>query len=143
VKSFTLENSIGFIINRAALKLKHELQRSFRSHGYDITAEQFAVLMCLREKEAQTQTEIAEKVVKDKTNLTRILDGMEKKELIIRSPHEDDRRSYRILLTRNGQELIERLVPLAIQVNVTSIQCLNEQDKQEIKRIANLIYNNL
>lgn len=143
MRQFRLEDSSGFLINRAALKLKNELLQTFKLHGYNITTEQWAVLMCLSEQEAQTQSELAEKIEKDKTNLSRILDGMEKKEFITRRPHENDRRSYRIFLTSIGEELIDKLKPLAMKSNERGLQGLSEKDKREIKRLMNTIYQNL
>ena len=68
---FTFEEAVGYVVNRAALRLKAALQKAFRESGYDVTAEQWAVLNCLWTNEGMTQTEIADRVAKDKTNLTR------------------------------------------------------------------------
>ncbi|MCP4133035.1 MAG: MarR family transcriptional regulator [bacterium] len=140
---FTLENSMGFLVNRTAMKLKNELIHAFKSKGFNITTEQWAVLMCLWEQEARTQSEIAETLVKDKTNVTRILDLMEKKELIVRRSHENDRRSYRIFLTEKGKGLKESLIPLATEANLKSSKGLTQEDLEELKRIMNIIYGNL
>jgi DNA-binding MarR family transcriptional regulator len=138
---YRLEDSIGYLVYRTALKMKNELLQTFKAHGYDVTPEQWAVLVCLSEIEGQTQTELAERVVKDKTNLSRILDGMAAKELIVRRPNEDDRRSYRIYLTPSGEELTNQITPLAISGK--GIQSLSEQDRQELVRLMNAIYQNL
>jgi DNA-binding MarR family transcriptional regulator len=141
--TFTLEKSIGYVINKTAMKLKTELLNSFRYHGFKITTEQWAVLICLREIDGKTQSEIAEKLIKDKTNLSRILDGMEKREWIVRSDHENDRRSYRIFITEKGNALVEELIPIARRINKKSTHALAAKDILELERLMTKIYKNL
>ncbi|MBW1783502.1 MAG: MarR family transcriptional regulator [Deltaproteobacteria bacterium] len=140
---FKFDDSIGFLVNRAAIRLKNELWKAFKVHGFSITPEQWGVLNCLWEEDRQTQTEIAERILKDKTNLTRMLDVMEREALVVRRPHETDRRSYRIYLTPNGKKLKKKLIPIAIEINEASIQNLSVREKKELKRLMNAVNRNL
>lgn len=140
---FTLEKSIGYLINRTAMKLKAELLNSFKSQGLKITTEQWAVLASLTEADGKTQSEIAEKLIKDKTNLSRILDGMEKRKWLVRHAHENDRRSYRIFITQEGKALAEELIPIAKRINKKSLRTLDPKDILELERLMAEIYNNL
>ena len=59
-ESFQLDESVGFLVSRAALTLRNELSRAFKVRGYDVTAEQFGVLVYLSEQDSPpTQTELA------------------------------------------------------------------------------------
>ncbi|WP_085981979.1 MarR family transcriptional regulator [Paenibacillus sp. OSY-SE] len=60
---------------------------------FDITLEQWGILNTLWTKDGITIRELSEKVNKDHTNITRIVDKLETKEWIIRSPHPEDRRA--------------------------------------------------
>ena len=92
--SFKFDDSVGFFVNRAAIRLKNRLWQSFKEGGFDITPEQWAVLNCLWEKDGQTQTEIADRIIKDKTNLTRMLDVMEREGLLERRPLRSPNHRY-------------------------------------------------
>ena len=143
MNNFKFEDSIGYVINRAALRLKLELQRAFKANGFDLSAEHWAVLNCLWENEGISQTEIATRIAKDKTNLTRILDVMEKNGLIRRDNHESDRRSYRIFITPKTLKMREKLTSIAVKVNENAKNGLSAADKREIIRIMNIISSNL
>ncbi len=143
MSEFTFEEAVGYVVNRAALRLKAALQRAFRESGYDVTAEQWAVLNCLWTNEGMTQTEIAERVAKDKTNLTRILDVMERNGLITRQRHESDRRSYRVFPTREAWNIREDLTAAAEVVSRTATRGLSAADQREIVRLMNIITSNL
>ncbi len=140
---FKLENAIGYVVNRTALRMKAELQRAFRSRGHNLTPEHWAVLNCLWEEEGATQTEIARKTAKDKTNLTRILDVMERNGFIRRKYHESDRRSYRIFLTKKAWKMKDELIAIAQEVMAAATRGISTRDEREIIRLMNIINDNL
>ncbi len=140
---FKLEESLGFLANLAALELKYSLTRTFKQHGHDVTAEQFAVLVCLWGKEVQTPSELAEHLAKDKTNMTRILDGMEKRNLVVRRFNESDRRSYGIHLTEAGLQIKDKLIPLAADINRSALKGFSVKEEQALKKFLKNIFINL
>ena len=74
----SIENALGRLIYIAERSLVNRLQRNFRSSGYAITAEQWRVLITLWNQDGQTQQELAEKTVKDKGNITRLINILKK-----------------------------------------------------------------
>ncbi len=142
MNEFSLDNSVGFIINKVAKYFKSELHRLFKENGYRLTPEHWAVMNRLWEKEGLSQSEIAELTFKDKANITRILDVMEKNKLIRRMPHEGDRRSYRIYLTETGRQLKTELIPFAIQVNQTATSGLTKEELAQLTNLLNKISSN-
>ena len=142
-REFKLEESLGFLANLAALELKYSLTRAFRNQGHDVTAEQFAVLVSLWENDAQTQSELAEHLVKDKTNMTRILDGLAKRDLITRRFNESDRRSHRIHLTEAGRQIKDKLIPLAAGINRTALEGFSDKEEQALKTFLRNVFSNL
>jgi DNA-binding MarR family transcriptional regulator len=141
--TFKFDDSVGFLVNRAAIRLKNELWKAFKARGFNITPEQWGVMNCLWEEDGRTQTEIAERILKDKTNLTRMLDIMEREELVERRPHESDRRSYRIYLTGKGRRLEEELIPIAAEINETAVHDLTGQERRTLKQFMNAMNKNL
>ena len=143
MKTFSFDRSMGYLINRTALRVKLELQRAFKENGYDLSAEHWAVLNCLWGNPGMSQTEIAAKIEKDKANLTRILDVMEKRGHIAREPHESDRRSYRIFPTPSAEGMKEDLTRIAMGVNQRALQALDAGDRKDLMRILDTILKNL
>lgn len=123
------------LICRLALRIKNELNNAFQECGVSVTSEHWSILKCLWQQEGISQSEIAEKVNKDKASITRILDIMQKNELIERHDDELDRRSYRIFLTKKGKSLESTLRPLAQATNRQLTQNLDEYELQELHRL--------
>jgi DNA-binding MarR family transcriptional regulator len=109
---FHLDHTLGYLINRCAILLKSELTHRFRQAGYDVTPEEWSILNRLWEQDGLSQNELAERTIKDKTTVTRFLNQMESKRLVIRRSSKEDGRTKKVHLTSRGQEL----KPILIQI---------------------------
>ncbi len=112
---FSLDNSLGYLVNRAARALVNGLTKKFSAAGCDVTVEQWRVLLNLWERDGRTQQELSQATGKKKTSITRLINGMEKRNLVVRVPDQSDRRHNLIYLTHKGRALEERLLALAMQ----------------------------
>jgi DNA-binding MarR family transcriptional regulator len=95
----------------AADALLRGSQKLFRPHG--LTAAQFNVLnLVARSASGMSQRELSDLLVVDRSNVTGLLDRMEKAGWVRRDDNPGDRRIYRVSLTAAGQRLWERVSPL-------------------------------
>lgn len=140
---FPLDDSPGFIIHLLDTQMKAALQRAFQSKGLDLTPEQWGLLNRLWETEGIHQSILAERTGKDRHNITRILNLLEKKGLTRRVPDPDDRRRYKIYLTEPGRELKRKLPPIVIELLEKCLEGLTQKDLQDLERIHKHILRNL
>ncbi len=138
-----LEDSPGFLINRTALRIKKEFQRLLEEQGYAVTPEQCVILWQLWGHEGGVQRELSSTTFKDMTNLTRILDGLERRQLVVRKRDEHDRRCSRIFLTPEARGLREGVLGIAGQVAEQAYRGLSQKQIEEFKKILCTIYANL
>lgn len=114
--SVIVENAIGFWIHRVYQASRNEMFRAFRTQGEEITPEQWAILIRLWERDGRAQTELSDATFRDAPTMSRIIDSMEKRELIERRDDPDDGRVRLVYLTRQGRNLEKRLVPIAEKI---------------------------
>ncbi|HMV15109.1 MAG TPA: MarR family transcriptional regulator [Chitinophagales bacterium] len=133
----------GFILESTAKKIKLELQRKFNEHEVDITVDQWVVLFELHQHGTQNQVSLCEHCAKDAPTITRIIELLVKKELIVREACTNDRRKYNISLSKKGKTLIQRLLPIVIEFRIQGWLNLNEKDIMHIERITKKIQDNL
>ena len=87
-----------------------ESQRLFRPHG--LTGAQYNVLNVLASRDAGiSQRELSDVLVVDRSNVTGLLDRMEKVGWVKREDDPADRRVYRISLTPTGRRLWAKVRP--------------------------------
>jgi DNA-binding MarR family transcriptional regulator len=111
----SLDKAVAYKIQRTARLLRLHLTKFMQQVGADITPEQWFILFRLYEKDGQSQGELADKDLQDHPNVTRMLDALEKRHLVVRQADPYDRRKSLIFLTDAGQHLLAYLLPLAIE----------------------------
>ncbi|HMR68180.1 MAG TPA: MarR family transcriptional regulator, partial [Anaerolineae bacterium] len=77
---------------------------------------------------------------KDKPNVTRMLDVLERRGFVIRQKDDTDRRAYRVFLTEPGRQLQAKLVPLAVEVLEKGQKYLSEAEISTVIVLLNRIY---
>ncbi|URZ05066.1 MarR family winged helix-turn-helix transcriptional regulator [Clostridium felsineum] len=106
----SLDKSLGMYINYINRKMLRLLSSKLKS--YNITTEQWSVLINLVEKDGINQKHLASTVDKDQATLVRILDILEKKNLATRKKCSEDRRSFLIYSTEEGKALEAKVYPI-------------------------------
>ncbi len=100
---YELKDSLGHLatqFSKAALRrISHELQAG----GYPITSEQWTALVHVWNREGLTQRQLGALLLKDKTNVARLLAGLEAAGYILRQPGHPDRREKLVRLTDTGR----------------------------------------
>ena len=110
---FRADDSLGFQISKLSRKMAQLLASRFKP--FDITVEQWSVLCRLREQDGITQKELAARAVKDQPTITRILDCLDRKEMVRREANAEDRRSFLIRITPKGAAMADKLIPIEMQ----------------------------
>src|SRR5262245_27516051 len=76
-----------------------------------LTETQFGVLEALYHLGPMPQARLCEKLLVSGSNLTTVIDNLEKGGLVRRDPNPDDRRAYLIKLTESGRSAIAKAFP--------------------------------
>ncbi len=140
--TFKIEKLHGYLVGKTAFTMKHKLHNLFKSKGYSATPEHWAILNLLEGDEGLSQSELAGKTTKDKTNITRILDVMQKNGLIQRRKNKNDRRVYRIFLTDKGRALQSTLAPFVLEIDNQACIGLSAEELNELKKLLTKMYAN-
>ena len=135
-------DSLGHCICQAHLKMRTSLTRRFAEAGYDITAEQWKVLVYIFRAEGTIQQEIGRVFGKDQAATARILNRLEKQGHIQRVCSLDDRRRREIFVTDTGKTLEKELSRLARENLDQASAGLAAEDVGHLKRILAAIINN-
>ena len=138
-----LEQSLGYIMGRAARGLGTLLNRNFGEAGFDVTCEQWSVLVNLWEKNGQSQQDLAGTTCKGKTSMTRLIDNMEKHNLVVRVPSKSDKRQKLIYLTKKAQDLQGNLVAIVQQTLKDAQKNIDAKDVALCKKVLRQVYDNV
>src|SRR5215470_1696201 len=98
----------SFITGKASTAIARRLQKKFNAAGLNLTIEQWSVLYHLWKQEGISQQELCNATFRDKPSITRLVDNLERLELVKRVASDNDRRINLIYLTKQGQKLEEQ-----------------------------------
>jgi DNA-binding MarR family transcriptional regulator len=130
-----LDDSIGQLLGRTTRAMAAAMQNSFATAGHDVTVEQWAILVNLWRLNGQFQKQLAENTYKDKASVTRLVNGLEQRNLVVRVPDETDQRHKKIYLTNKGKSLQNELISLAQKTNKNTSRGIEEQHLQIFKSV--------
>lgn len=104
-------------------------QKTLKAHGQDdITREQFGILLVLSLTDGLYQTQIANILGKDRPNITRMIDVLEKRGFIRREKDENNRRILKVFLTDAGLLKVEVAKPLKDRMNAAQYKGMTDDE---------------
>lgn len=136
-------STYSLLLDRTAKKVKQYAQFCFNAGNFGVTVDQWTVLKNLWKYRDLSQRELAAYCQKDQPTLTRIVDILVTKKLVERKTHPQDRRSFILYLTAQGEEKVKHLNEQVMDIRMKAWQNLDESDFEDLKRILNTIYENL
>jgi DNA-binding MarR family transcriptional regulator len=124
---------------RTADLIKRQAAALVEPHG--ITLQQFNVLRILRGAgdEGLPTLEVAERMIEQTPGVTRLLDRLERKELVRRQRCPTDRRQHLCWITGRGLALLEKMDAVASRAPEESLKGLRQKDRIALIRLMDAI----
>ena len=130
---FVIEDSLGYLVNRVARSIAHQLAEEIRPAGVAIG--QWAVLMFLWARDGMSQADLSRLVAIEPPTMVRTIDRMVRDGLVTRIADPGDGRVSRIHLTDHGRSLRDELVPKAVAVNARTLERLSTGEGRTLQRL--------
>ena len=112
-----LKNRIGSLIYITGTLIRGLSSQTFAEKGYDLTPDQYVILyLLLKNDEIMYQRQLAEVMLKDRANISRIIDIMHQKGLLEKIPDSNGRKIYKLIVTEKNKEIKERIFPTDIDL---------------------------
>ncbi|MCR9136608.1 MAG: MarR family transcriptional regulator [Alphaproteobacteria bacterium] len=130
-------------VNRLGFLVRKELGQLFMQGGYDVSPEEWAVLLLLWRDTSKTPGDIAAVTFRDRTTVTRLIDGMVSKGLVFRDMDPSDRRKSVVKATDRGNDLEQELVPIARGLIARALNGIDPGDVETTVRSLRTMTRNL
>ena len=133
----------SFITGKASTAIARRLQKKFNNAELNLTIEQWSVLYHLWKQDGISQQELCNATFRDKPSITRLVDNLEKLQLVKRVPSESDRRINLIYLTKQSQKLQEYTMTLAEETLNEALESVPPERIEICKEVLQIVYDNL
>lgn len=138
-----LIKEIAVYVNILNSRIKKCFIDRLQQNGINVTPEQYLVLDILWEKQSLSQQNIADLIQKDKNSVTKIIDSLEKKNLVNRVVDQRDRRINKIELTQEGLALEKITTEVAINFMNDTIKGIDNQNLDKFVEVMRRLKDNL
>lgn len=138
-----LIKEIAVYVNILNSRIKKCFFDKLQENGINITPEQYLVLDILWEKQSLSQQNIADIIQKDKNSVTKIIDSLEKKNLVRRVVDKNDRRINKIELTEDAFALEKVTTEVAVNFMNDVIKDIDAQELDNFVNVMRKLKNNL
>lgn len=124
---------LGYLLKHAQLRHAELTAEAMRPHG--ITGRQCAVLLAIEDQEPQSQQEVARRLDLDRTTMVALIDELEAKGLVARSPAPGDRRKNVVTLTASGQQTLSAALTATTEAESDFLAALSPADAATFRRL--------
>lgn len=110
-----LDTGILHYINKASLDLMAYFDSRLSDLGFNINTYEWILLTHIIREPGKSQKWYGDNLLKDKTYVMRLIDDLEKKNLLQRMPDKKDRRQNLLYASKDGEKLIKKTLPVLEQ----------------------------
>jgi DNA-binding MarR family transcriptional regulator len=134
---------VPFRLNRLAAEVSSALSDEYATrYGLDIPEWRVLATLGFRHDPCSAQY-IAECTRTHKSTISRAVTSLMKREIVERVENQDDRREFRLRLTRKGAALYEELIPRLLRKEQEILSCLSAQERRDFASLLGKIEGSL
>jgi DNA-binding MarR family transcriptional regulator len=134
---------VPFRLNRLAAEVSAALSGEYQErYGLDIPEWRVLATLGFRNDACSAQY-IAHCTRTHKSTVSRAVTALMTRQLVERVENEDDRREFRLRLTRKGQALYAQLIPRLLRKESEIMSCLSLQEQKDFARLLGKIETSL
>jgi len=136
-----LESYLPYLLNRAGARIAASFSEEVRPLG--ATLQMWRVLAALREHDGRRMGGLSETTSIEVSTLTRLVDSMEKKGLVIRRRAAEDARAVLLHATPAGRRLTQRILPIAERYESVALAGFSAGEADALKAALRRLYTNM
>jgi len=134
---------VPFRLNRLAAEVSSALAAEYQArYGLDIPEWRVLATLGFRSDACSAQY-IAHCTRTHKSTISRAVTALMKRQMVERVENADDRREFRLRLTRKGAALYEELIPRLLRREQEILSCLSAQERKNLALLLGKIEDSL
>ncbi|MEA1980983.1 MAG: MarR family transcriptional regulator [candidate division Zixibacteria bacterium] len=135
-----IENRKMFIrgVGRLWFIIKRLSKNKLAENNYDLTMEQVMVLNILEKFDGMSIKQLSEITERDSSTTSRMVNGLEKKNYVLRVPDQNDNRQKKIYITNKSKEKLKETIELGMEIQKVLI---GDIDQKQFENTAELLHN--
>ena len=141
--SYDHNKSLGYLTGLASRLLNNMLGKRFQEAGIELTAEQWGAIILLLNSNAITQGQLGERLCLEKSSVSRLVGGLERRGWVVRTKSPGDSRHKFVSPTPKALEAAERCAAVARAVLKEAQRGMTEDEQLVCRSFLSRIIANM
>lgn len=134
---------MGLHLDMVLRKIQRAYLRAFEALGLEVTIEQWVLLHQIYEMgEGAAQNDIVKGNFRNRATISRVIGGLERRGWIQKKRFDGDQKRFRLQLTPQGREIIQRSLPTALALRKLAIKNVDPQEFESFLKVLDQIGEN-
>src|SRR5579871_4251525 len=133
-RALRLDDYLPYRLSVASNAVSRLIARAYEDR-FGLTIPQWRLIAVLGEHGPLTQQAIGVRTVMDKVTVSRATQGLVKRRLVQRAPHDADGRSHHLTLSKAGERLYSEVAPMALEYEARLLEQFDPAAIEELKRV--------
>lgn len=142
IGQMTPEKPLTYLLGQTVNMVKHKLISKFKANGIDINLETFTLLHFIHQNDNQTQQDMANHFMRDKSIILRQVNTLIEHQYVTRISDKSDKRKKILMLTPKGTAMLQDLKKLSGEVSNELLHGITTKELQQFESIIDKIQNN-
>jgi DNA-binding MarR family transcriptional regulator len=136
-----LERALPYLLARAGTRMGQSFSRDLKQFKLSLT--EWRVCVALHHKAHQRLSDLALHTSTEPSTLSRVVDGLLQRGVLVRDRSDEDARALALSLTEAGRDLTLRIIPLAQLYERVSLSGLTFAQAESLRDMLRMVYDNL
>lgn len=136
-----LERAIPYLLARAGTRMGQSFSRELKQFNLSLT--EWRICVALHHQPHQRLSDLALHTSTEPSTLSRTVDGLLQRGVVVRDRSDEDARALALALTEAGRDLALRIIPLAQLYERVSLSGLSFAQAESLRDMLRMVYDNL
>jgi DNA-binding MarR family transcriptional regulator len=128
-----LDGYLPYRLSVASNAVSRLIARAYEDR-FGLTIPQWRLVAVLAEDGPLTQQALGVRTVMDKVTVSRATQGLVKRRLVQRAPHDADGRSHHVMLSKTGARLYDEISPVALEYEARLLRHFDPATVESLKQ---------
>ena len=133
----------GAMLVAAGIYTRIYSRQCFKNNNFDITPEQFVIIEVLMHHDGLYQRQLSEITLKDRPNITRIINILEKGGYVERRSDKNKRKVFKIYLTQKAKDIFPLLQKVSQDYRKVMAEGIKKEELEICLKVLNQVLQNL
>lgn len=134
-----LERFLPYRISTLSNRISGIIAQTYKDK-FALSVTEWRIMAVLGEYPGASADEVSAKTQIEKSIISRSLQKLLKRNLIVREVDEADRRRQNLRLAKVGREVYKQIVPVSYEYERALLKCFSDEEREQFESLADRLY---